>query len=354
MIKRKRIASRYGGISALVLALAMRFFFALYPGAFEAVYFQHAFPFIRKIQSWIDFLWVIPGYYILAFSLVGWLIWRWPKKSGLKKFAIRIANLISGMAASFLFLFGMMYLDRGYANRYDLENPPEQVNLVSHYTATMTRAMSARSSIPFANDTLDITMINEFPTEKIKKWVSDVLIEYPAGDIDIDLVKFKPAGILRRLGISGIYNPFTGEANIDAALPSIQMVYVAAHEMAHAHGITSEAEANFVAYLACLESGDPIAVYAAEYMLWRQIAQEINKTYPRELLDDLVKTIPQKLIQDRQALIAVYYAHKAYFPAVTHTLNNTYLKVQGIEAGADDYDGFLKIYLAWNQKIDSE
>src|SRR5690606_20092718 len=39
--------------------------------------------------------------------------------------------------------------------------------------------------------------------------------------------------LLSRLGISGIYFPFTGEATVNALLPPISFPFTAAHEMAH-------------------------------------------------------------------------------------------------------------------------
>ncbi len=351
MKKLKRIASQNLGISALVLALAMRFFFQLNQTVYEHIYFRAVFPFIRKVQSGIDAFWIVPGYYILCSLVLAWLIWRWPNRKGIKKFSLRLGNLLSGTAAIFLFLFGYMYLDRGYVNRNALTSVPDKVNLASHYLATMERAVELRVALIPAADTTKITAISTIPEAgEIQKWVGNVLSDYPAKRTPIKNVQFKPKGVLRRLGISGIYNPFTGETNVDAALPNIQNVFVSAHEMAHAIGITSEAEADFVAYLACLQSGDALAEYAAEYMLWRQIAREINKTYPKEVIEQLAMNIPPQLQRDRTALLASYFAHNAYFPGVTKSLNNTYLKVQGIEAGADDYDGFLKIYLSWNQK----
>lgn len=351
MKKLKRIASQNLGITALILALAMRFLFWASPSLFEAIYFDKIFPAIRTIQSWIDWLWLVPGYYLLFGIFIAWLIYRRPRKRKFKLFFNRLGNFVGTILALFLFCFGYMYLDKGYAERAGLTDYPDTVDIVSHYVDAMQRTSKIRASLIAAGDTSSIVEIEEIPSiEEIQSWVGSILDAYPAKTVPIKLVQFKPRGTLRRLSISGIYNPFTGEANVDAALPNIQNIYVCAHEMAHAHGITSEAEANFVAYLACLRSGNKMAEYAAEYALWRQIAGEVNKTQPKEIREQLVQQIPIGLQRDRQAIIAAYYAHKAYFPQVTNTLNDTYLRVQGIEAGADDYDGFLKIYLAWLQQ----
>mgnify|MGYP000613279124 CR=1 FL=1 len=250
-----------------------------------------------------------------------------------------------------MFLFGYQYLDKGYAERINLPAPPENVNIIDEYIAAMDRAMVARNEISALEGKTDITELTAWPSDtEIQKQVGLVLTMYPARAVPIKLVQFKPKRTLRRMGISGIYNPFTGEANVESNLPSIQNAYVSAHEMAHAHGITSEAEANFVAYLACLNSGDPFLIYAGEYALWRQVAREINKTFPKDVLESLRAMAPEDLWTDRIAILNIYRQSPAYFPEATENMNDAYLKLQGIEAGADDYDGFLKIYLAWKEK----
>lgn len=345
----KRIASRNLGITFLILALAIRFVFWLSPALYEAIYFQNIFPAIRQMQSLLDFIWFVPGFYFLLLFLLVWLMIRFPKKKkAIKKFLLQFANLIGGLTALFMLLFGYQYLDKGFAKRVRLSTTPGEVNIVDEYIAAMDRAMVARNGIPELQSKTDVTELTEWPSNsEIQNQVAEVLTMYPARDTPIQIVQFKPARTLRRLGISGIYNPFTGEANVESSLPSIQNAYVSAHEMAHAMGITSEAEANFVAYLACVNSDDPFLIYAGEYAIWRQIAQEINKTHPVEVRNNLRAIIPIELMADRMAILNLYRESPAYFPEVTENMNDAYLKLQGIEAGADDYDGFLKLYLAW-------
>lgn len=63
-------------------------------------------------------------------------------------------------------------------------------------------------------------------------------------------------------GISGIYIGLTAEPNVNADQPPLLRYQAAAHEMAHQTGIASENEAEFVGYLACLNSNDPNVRYS--------------------------------------------------------------------------------------------
>ncbi len=71
------------------------------------------------------------------------------------------------------------------------------------------------------------------------------------------------SSVFSRLGISGIFIPFTGEPLFNGAIPEVSKPVAIAHEKAHQRGITDEGEANLAAVLACLESGDPYLRYSA-------------------------------------------------------------------------------------------
>ena len=330
-----------------MIVLAIRFIFSISPVAFETVYFNTVFPIIRKAQSYLSFLWVIPGYYVLVVALIAWLIWRFPKSKNYKRFLKRLLNLMCGLVATFLVLWGYNYLDKGLAERMDLPHSSKLVDLSAHYLDVMDSAMVYRGAIP--EEITTIVEISGIPSDSlINFWVKNVLKDYGyPTSADVRVQYIRPSGTLRRLSIAGIYNPFTGEANVDNASPSLPRIFTTAHEIAHGYGITSEAEANFVAYLACMNSRNALANYAGAYALWRQMAGEINTTFPPESIEMLASQIPVLLQEDRQAILAEYYKYKGYFPALTDAVNDTYLKIQGVEKGTDDYDGFLQLYFRW-------
>ncbi len=345
----KRIARKNIGVLLLLIALAIRFIFSFSEGIFETVYFNGLFPVIRKTQSALSFLWILPGYYALLILLIAWFIWRFPRKKNFRLFLKQLLNLISGIAAVFLLLWGYNYVDKGFAKRIELPETAKLIDISEHYLSTMDSAMIYRRAVPEIGTVQNIVEIKNLPTDSaINEWVKNVLHEsgYPIKST-IRVQHIKPSGTLRRINIAGIYNPFTGEANLDNALPSLPRIFTTAHEIAHGYGVTSEAEANFVAFLACYKSGDALGKYAAAYSLWRQMASEINKTYPPESIEILAAQIPPQLWDDRQAILESYYKYKGYFPNLSNALNDTYLKIQGIEKGTDDYDGFLQLYFRW-------
>lgn len=91
-----------------------------------------------------------------------------------------------------------------------------------------------------------------------------------------------------RLGFTGVYFPFTGEANVNVHAPACLVPVTVAHEMAHQRMVASELEANFVGVAACISSDDTVfqysgymfgliqlcnALHSVDSQLWREIAQ---------------------------------------------------------------------------------
>lgn len=346
----KRFAFRNPGITIFLIAVVIRIIFGMSQEIFNTVYFNFLFPIIRNVQSLMSPIWIIPGYYVLLILGIVWIIIRFPRSKKWRRFLKRFANFAGAIIAIFLFLWGFNYANVGYASRAELPALPDSTNIAGQYEAVMNCALMHRSEIPEIETVPTVENLQEWPSDaEIDNWVQAVLLPegYPAKP-KIRVRHIKPEGTLRRINITGIYNPFSGEANVDSGLPHLLLIFTTAHEIAHAYGITSEAEANFVAYLACLKSKNPAAQYAAEYALWRYFANEINMHFPEDVIEALAAKIPEPLRKDREEILITYFKYKGYFPEVTDAINDTYLKIQGVKSGTDDYNDFLKLYLRWN------
>ncbi|MEI3141541.1 MAG: DUF3810 family protein [Lawsonibacter sp.] len=79
------------------------------------------------------------------------------------------------------------------------------------------------------------------------------------------------------LGFTGVYFPFTGEANVNVDAPACLIPATIAHEMAHQRMVASELEANFVGIAACVTCGDVVFQYSGYLM---GLIQLCNALYP--------------------------------------------------------------------------
>jgi len=151
------------------------------------------------------------------------------------------------------------------------------------------------------------------------------------------------------LQYTGYYNPFTGEAQVNTALPGILLPYVACHEMAHQLGYASEDEANFVGFLAATASSDPLFQYSTHLELFRYANSELwyrDSNLSRanyKQLDTLVK-------QDLVHLQAFFEAHENPVGRFTTKIYGLFLKANKQPQGLDTYDQVTAWLLAYQKK----
>ncbi len=146
--------------------------------------------------------------------------------------------------------------------------------------------------------------------------------------------------------ITGVYSYFTGEANINITFPDYCIAYTSAHELAHQRGIAPEDEANFVAFLVCIDSEDPYIRYSGymnmlEYVLNALYAAD--RTAYKEVYSSLNSSI-------RGELAAYSEFFKKYRNSsaskVADKMNDTYLKLNGTE-GSRSYGLVVDIAVAY-------
>ena len=113
-------------------------------------------------------------------------------------------------------------------------------------------------------------------------------------------VKESTTPLLLRLGYFGLYAFPLGEITLERTCPAATRSFTLAHEMAHASGFSREEEADVIAFLACLDSGDAYltaaaasgmlgralsALYDSAPALWEQASGMLSEAARQELSD---------------------------------------------------------------------
>ena len=86
--------------------------------------------------------------------------------------------------------------------------------------------------------------------------------------------------VMSFFGVSGIYFPFTGEANVNLHPPAFLLPATICHEMAHQIGFASEDEANYVAFLVCRLHPDPAFQYSGYYLALKYAMNRLHRLNP--------------------------------------------------------------------------
>lgn len=229
--------------------------------------------------------------------------------------------------AGLCWLWNAAYYVPTFAQREGLDTAPysvEELAAVTEYFARQAAALSAQ--VPRDTEgrfAAELSQCFETGPEIYR----NISREFPS--LDIKPVKAKPL-LCSRLqsvfGFTGIYFPFTGEANVNVDAPACLVPATIGHEMAHQRMTASELEANFVGIAACTSCDDVTFQYSGYLM---GLIQLCNALYP---VDD-----------------AAWYAiAEEYFTpelSLDWKENNDYwaaLESPVEDKAQDIYDGFLK------------
>jgi hypothetical protein len=144
------------------------------------------------------------------------------------------------------------------------------------------------------------------------------------------------SGVMSRLGVSGIYSPFTGEPNYNALQPDCDLPFAIAHEMAHQRGYAREDEANFIAFLVCAKSSNPYVRYSG-YLNALRVLGILVRVAP-ESFREVVAALGEGPRADLKARAQFWARYSGRLAQFGQSVNNVYLRVNGVRAGIRNYN----------------
>ncbi len=153
---------------------------------------------------------------------------------------------------------------------------------------------------------------------------------------------------LSRCGITGIYICLTGESNVNTHCPDSILPFTMAHEMAHRAAIAPEEEANFTAFLLCLESEDAFVRYSGVYQTFIYCYNALSRVSP-ELQRELYDGLDPRILQDFSVQSQWVHQYDGPQKEQAQQVNDTYLKTMNQSAGIESYGQVVDLVLAWYQ-----
>ena len=147
--------------------------------------------------------------------------------------------------------------------------------------------------------------------------------------------------------ISGVYTFFTGEANINVNYPDYILPYTAAHEFAHQRGIARENEANFVAFLVCIESDDPYIRYSAYLNMYEYLSGPLYSANP-SAASYIYQSLPAGAKSDMSAYSKFFNKYrKTVVSEVSNAVNDASIKLNGDAQGSKSYGMVVDLTVAY-------
>lgn len=158
----------------------------------------------------------------------------------------------------------------------------------------------------------------------------------------------KPAvfsGLMSRMGVSGIFVPFTGEPTVNTQPPDVAVAFTAAHEKAHQRAVTHEGEASFAAWLA-LSRGrrHPYLRYAASFFAARHLlaASRHADAPTRERIWAALGPGPRR---DLDALNRFWAQHRGVVRGAAQRVNDSYLRTMRVPDGVASYGTVVRLLI---------
>lgn len=147
--------------------------------------------------------------------------------------------------------------------------------------------------------------------------------------------------LLSQLHITGIDFLLTGEANINSSMPSIDIPFTIAHEMAHSKGIMREDDANLVALYICLTSSNSYIRYSGYF---RGFYSLLNIKYYTNYQEYkyYVENLSQEILFDNKNYIDYFEEHDL-LKNISKFVNDIYLKFNGQNQGVNSYNDITNI-----------
>jgi hypothetical protein len=342
-----------------LLAIVLRYFASRYPAATDELYSRTFFPGVRNLIDLSLGLLPFPSVYLfvgLLLGLLGFFIHKFRRKQGWKPrvyYSLQAtSNGLGALVFFFLVLWGFNYQRTPIFQQLALQ--PKSLNLQQleeELLLTERLASFDRGRITPDSAAIDYLMDYEALESLVRENMGEHLEVLGLNFTGQPRTKqFPPAGFMRKMGILGIYFPFTGESYIDPSLHPLEQPFTIAHEMAHSYGVTDEGEANFIAWVICTNSENPTLRYAAHLRLLRYQLADYYRMAPKGY-SQWIQTLPGGLKNDLNAIREASKVHRPISLEISRKSNDLFLKSQGVKAGVNSYQQLPMLAYAWRQRM---
>ena len=266
------------------------------------------------------------------------LVWRQKKLLPLLRRLAALAAAWLWLWAGLCWLWNAAYYIPTFSQREGLETSPcsvEELAAVTEFFARQAAALAPQmprdSEGHFVKD--------------LSGWFEGAPAVYQAvseqfPSLFINSVRPKPLLFSRLqsiLGFTGVYFPFTGEANVNVDAPACLVPATISHEMAHQRMVSSELEANFVGIAACTTCDDAVFQYSGWLMGLIQLCNALYSVSPDTWYDIAGRTFTLELAIDWEDNNAYWKALESPMETVAGDMYDSFLKGNDQELGIRSY-----------------
>ncbi|WP_019227324.1 DUF3810 domain-containing protein [Sedimentibacter sp. B4] len=156
----------------------------------------------------------------------------------------------------------------------------------------------------------------------------------------------KMSRVMSHMNITGVFFPFTFEANVNVDIPPYQIPATMLHELVHLRGFMREDEANFIAYLSSINSGFQDFAYSGTMLA---LTYSMNALYAEdpESYASLRETYSQDVKNDMIFSWNYWKNFDTKVAEISNNINDAYLKANNQDDGVKSYGRMVDLLLAY-------
>jgi hypothetical protein len=314
------------------------------PKIVEHYYSMGIYSFIAKFLSFFSSLvpfslWDIFWVLIIFFIIFGLLLVT-IKKIRFARFCLHAMQVLAFLYSFFYIVWGYNYFRPKIEQRIGWEtSKTDELIFRSVLDSVILHVNNNYTSVLIS----DYAVIDSLIEASYGKNCRELGIKYPNGKRRPKTILF--SSFFGKLGVNGYFGPFFNEIHLDYYLLPVDYPFVLAHEKAHQFGITSEAEANLVAFIICVKSQDIRLRYSGYQSA---LLYFLKDAYHMKDYKEYLSKINEKVLADLR------YRQKYYrglenkkLSDMQTTVNDVYLKANRIDKGVKNYDQVVSLVISW-------
>lgn len=197
------------------------------------------------------------------------------------------------------------------------------------------------------NTTLDSTTMERGWPKEARDCMKELGEVYPelAGYYPVPK-GLKASGILSVQQLCGVYSPFTVEANFNQEMTTYNIPHTMCHELSHLKGFMREDEANFIGYLACIQSDLRSFQYSGYLTGWVYAANALAKQDMDKYIE-LYRQLEPDAVKNLKENSKFWAQYDGGVAEVSNKVNDTYLKFNDQQDGVQSYGRVVDLMLAY-------
>lgn len=258
---------------------------------------------------------------------------------------LRLVFIVSILFFLYTYNCGINYYRESFTEQYNIAVRAYSVDELKEVCERLVLELRSHNKELYDSPAADFDFLLSASTEGGRS-MSALGKEYPGLDISYPLAKPLIASrLLSVQKLTGVYSPFTVEANYNREMPRYNLPFTICHELSHLAGYMQEEEANFIAFLACRGSDNDYFRYSASLSAFVYLGNELAKADTESYIE-LYRRLPEGVQQELNKEREFWSQYDTRISEAADRINDGYLRANGQEAGVQSY-GQVATLILW-------